>query len=255
MNKNSMLNWWPLVATARVQKPKTALVKVEDPQRLWEVLEGRSSWPGELIYQLIMAIRVVGTPAFIRGDLVSGKHGDMTGWRLNSHDINEHDLPTLNRRLYNIVEAQAMGPEEMPEAFAVRRFIPLNSSFEAFHGLPIARERRYFVNEGKVICHHVYWPQDAIQFYSEVKELRGDFAHRSWQDILAHANTEHELEVERLTRYARLLSNRLPGYWSVDFAHAKDGRWLFIDAATGEESWHPPCGAMGEPVFGLVKVP
>ena len=31
----------------------------------------------------------------------------------------------------------------------------------------------------------------------------------------------------------------MKGYWSVDYWKAKDGRWILIDMAEGEKSWHP----------------
>jgi hypothetical protein len=38
---------------------------------------------------------------------------------------------------------------------------------------------------------------------------------------------------------AETFGKRNPGYWSVDFARTRAGRWVLIDAARGEVSWHP----------------
>jgi hypothetical protein len=58
--------------------------------------------------------------------------------------------------------------------------------------------------------------------------------------------TETEEEVELLSDYAQTIADAVDGYWSVDFCKAKDGRWIFIDMAVGEDSWHPECAERGE---------
>lgn len=40
-------------------------------------------------------------------------------------------------------------------------------------------------------------------------------------------------------RLAEKVAKRFEGYWSVDFARLRDGRWVLIDMALGEVSWHP----------------
>ncbi|GAI66328.1 unnamed protein product [marine sediment metagenome] len=50
---------------------------------------------------------------------------------------------------------------------------------------------------------------------------------KNWKEILKELNTETESEVALLTDYAEQVACVLDGYWSVDFAHAKDDRWLF----------------------------
>jgi len=54
-------------------------------------------------------------------------------------------------------------------------------------------------------------------------------------------NTETEEEVKLLTSYAKMVAEQFKGYWSIDFCKAKDGRWILIDMATGQKSWHPDC--------------
>ena len=46
-------------------------------------------------------------------------------------------------------------------------------------------------------------------------------------------------EIELLTEHAKQVAEKFKGFWSVDFCKAKDGRWILIDMAIGEDSWHP----------------
>jgi hypothetical protein len=105
----------------------------------------------------------------------------------------------------------------------------LNSGFKAFEGMPVSKERRYFVRDGKVVCKHPYWPEDAIYGH----KLPPD-----WKLLLAAMNLETGEEREQLNAYAVKFASVNPGFWSVDFAQDARGNWWLIDAARGEVSWH-----------------
>ena len=64
----------------------------------------------------------------------------------------------------------------------------------------------------------------------------------NWRSLLADLNHESKEEIKLLTDYAEQLGKYLSGYWSLDFAKGQDGNWYFIDAALGEQSWHPEHG-------------
>jgi hypothetical protein len=119
----------------------------------------------------------------------------------------------------------------------VREFIYLSYRFRAFGGLPIGCERRYFIRDGEVICHHPYWVKEAIKFYQQSK----NWENLPWQMWLKELNTESEIEVRILTNIAEMVGSVLPGSWSVDFAKDREGKWWLIDMALAEQSWHPPC--------------
>jgi hypothetical protein len=121
-----------------------------------------------------------------------------------------------------------------PKAIVFRELLPLYAGFKAFRGLPIAKERRYFVDEGKVVCHHPYWPEGAIEWGGNYSALPV-----GWQERLAGLNFESEWEVPLLTHMAEAFSKVVPGFYSVDFAQKADGQWVMIDAARGELSYHP----------------
>ena len=170
----------------------------------------------------------IGYPVFLRGDLTSGKHQYKKTCLVPS--------PTeLRSHIWALIEASAITLDEVPRAFVVRKLLTLEAPFTAFQGLPIASARRYFIRDGHVECHHAYWPEDAIRFW----DGQGP---QGWRGQLARLNQELPNEITTLTDYAECLGIALPGYWSVDFALDGVGRWWFIDAAKGEDSWHshPP---------------
>ena len=108
----------------------------------------------------------------------------------------------------------------------------MDTGFNAFYvGMPVNPERRYFVKDGKVICHHPYWIEDAI--HGSKEELP-----ENWKEILREMNIEEQGEIDLLTSYAEKIGKVMTGYWSIDFCRTKEGKWLMIDMAMGEESWH-----------------
>ena len=230
MDKNSMLYWWPKVKElqAEIPMPKTIIINA-GYAILAKCLDGEPL-PIILKDRLWEAAGQLGYPVFMRTDQASGKHE----WQ-NTCFV--RDEISLVQNLYNLIEwNECAGFLGLPyEAIVLRKYIPLEAPFKAFYGeMPVARERRYFVRDGQIICHHPYWPEDAIRF-PRGQEPAG------WRDLLRELNTEPEDEVALLSGYAAIIGRRLPGYWSVDFAKGQDGVWYFIDMAEGHRSWHPPC--------------
>lgn len=232
MEKNSLLYWYPKIKKLPIPMPKTVIVKIpfenflnflDDPSALKDYQK-----------EIILAAKKVGFPLFLRTDLASGKHD----W-LETCYVEKPEK--LMRNIYGVVEANFTAdpvrhPLGLPcQALVFREFVELDCKFKAFNGLPIARERRYFIKDGKVMCHHPYWPEDAIRFWRETKEPD------NWKEMLAELNLERPREIKLLTSYAEKVAEILEGYWSIDFAKAKTGIWYLIDAALGEESWHPKC--------------
>ena len=230
-NRTSLLWWYPKVAGA-VDMPKTIIVPIDPPRDAEELLfrEKEADDPPLAAYStaIMEAGRKVGYPLFIRTDLTSGKH---------SMACYVEKEPDIFRAVAELVETHGgllwLNRDSPVSAIVVRPWIELDSPFRAFAGLPISRERRYFVRDGKVVCRHPYWPEEAIQFWGE--EPPG------WQHQLGIISVQSETEIALLTGMAAKLSRRLPGAWSLDFARTKLGQWLFIDAALAHESWHPEC--------------
>jgi len=261
ISRNSMLYWWPRVHDVDVPMPATCLIEIGRSTLVDYMLEigcvdgivpgwdgmvdaeaqavearwaegdelpatdaivdarGRMWWMA-----VINAMDDIGYPAFVRGDMAAAKHQ----WRDTCH------VPTsaeLQQHIAAIIEDNTL-QGLTDSGLALRKYIAPDAEFAAFHGrLPIGRERRLFVDQGRVVCWHPYWPAGAI-----LAPDRDD-----WEYRLAEANTMSEDEIELLIGYAERIAERLEGYWSLDFMLGADGTWYFIDAALGHDSWHPAC--------------
>ena len=234
MNKNSMLYWWPKVRNLDIPMPKTEIVRIDMTQdEIFGILDGEvysaEAWH-PYVQKILEAINEVKVPAFIRTDLTSGKHDwEKTCYYDGSKLIQQH--------ISSLVEycemADMIGLNI--SAIIVREYIPMLSAFTAFYGkMPVNPERRYFVRDGRVECHHPYWIEEAIAAGTREGLLPAD-----WRDVLQAMNTEIGSEVQILTEYAEIIAAEFDGYWSVDFCKAKNKGWHFIDMAQGDASWHP----------------
>lgn len=231
--RNSMTYWWPLLENAAVPMPETRLLEVDGLMAWWGAYAGATEGEGPLppgppwLSALTSLGEEFGYPLFMRTDLASAKHG----WRDTCHVASRERLMQNLFGLLDFCENAMMGAPS-PKAVVLRELLRPRAMFTAFHGgLPIGQERRYFVRDGQVECHHSYWPEAAVR--------RPDT--EEWRPLLAEANAEHTNEVTLLTSYAEELACVLEGYWSLDFMHVVSGQWYFIDAALGECSWHPEC--------------
>ncbi|NLA24457.1 MAG: ATP-grasp domain-containing protein [Bacteroidales bacterium] len=229
MDKNSMMYWYPFAELTDIPMPKTIIIWVGN-FNLLNMLDNHKPLPNHIINFIKLGAEEIGYPLFLRTDHASAKHDWKNTCYVPSEDV-------LMQHVYEVVEFNSMaGIIGLPfQAIVLREYIPLESAFTAFRGdMPVAKERRYFIRDGQVECHHPYWIEEAIK--KETTTLP-----ENWQELLKELNKEDEEEINLLTFYAEQLGKYLRQYWSVDFAKGKDGKWYFIDAALGEQSWHPPC--------------
>lgn len=227
--ESSLLVWYPKVKDV-LPCPKTVIVELTDDEisGLIGMLDGIPPSPW-LVDRLDAAAREIGYPLFLRSDQGSGKHE----WKDTCY------VPFEGALLKHV--AQLVAWHEMAgilglsfRALVFREFLTLDAPFTAFNDMPVARERRYFVRDGKAVCWHPYWQEQAVLAYRGATPLPAD-----WQQQLAQLNAMDDAEVQALTTMAETFGKRNPGYWSVDFARTRAGRWVLIDAARGEVSWHP----------------
>jgi len=234
MDKTSLLYWFPIIKDLPIPMPKT--VWVEIPYDVFcEYMDAPETKTRPRIVNyaqnIVSKAREIGYPLFLRTDLASGKHS----WERSCYVEKEEDL---FKHIWRVVEcnftADVFGLE--CRALVFREHIPMASQFTAFWGkLPISPERRYFIRDGVVECHHPYWTEDAIEMSGFPPFVVG------WRQILDRMNQEPDEEVRLLTQYANQVAQILPNYWSVDFCKAEDGRWILIDLAEGDKSYHPEC--------------
>ena len=225
VSNNSMLFWYPKIKDLPIPQPKTEIVLIT-----WSFgSDGNSIEIDDESFKLIKEkAKNFKFPLFVRTDHGSGKHD----WK-DTCFVEKPDQ--LKKHIKNLIlwglAADIIG---LPcNAIVLREYIQMNNLFIAFWGkMPVNPEIRFFINNGKVLCWHWYWIEDAIRFPSV----------ENWREILDKCrNSISEEEIETLNKYAKLVSEKLEGYWSVDFCQAKDGTWYLIDCALGKNSWHPTC--------------
>ena len=225
---NSMYVWLPVVKNLRLPHPRTEMVYC-GWRKMSEMIDGKRLSNEQ---EILSAAARIGYPLFLRSDLASGKHNWDDTCFVSGPDVLLHHVHAVIEfnLTVGIVGLDCVG-------LALREYIELDSSFRAFQGMPVARERRYFAGQGNVRCHHPYWIEDAIANYGTAHK---PMLPPDWRQRLVALN-EEGAEVKQLSKWAASVSQQLEGEWSIDFAHTKDKGWLLIDMALGAESWHPDC--------------
>lgn len=227
VDRNCLSFWYPPIAKAGLPVPETIILKREEG--LEDLIDGKlpNGW-GEFMEALEAATRKLGPPVFLRTGHGSDKHN----WEDTCYVTGVDDL---EQHVYNLVEwsvlADIMG---MPtDVWAVRKLIDTEPIFHAFRGrMPITREFRLFVRDGKIRHTQPYWPLEAIENPSDA----------NWRELLTLASklwpqdaALRELAIEAVEAVGG-------GYWSVDFLRDRYGKAWLTDMAEGERSFRygPP---------------
>ena len=214
LNKNSMLYWFPKLDGLDIPVPRTKCVPAE-------------------VYAVREIAEEIGWPVFLRTDLCSGKHDwDKSCFVPDARELAMHitNVCAANERW------EMLGIKY--ECLVVREFLNLETYFTAFVGnMPINKERRYFVRGGEVVCWHPYWPETAFDRHPARQ------AHDPrWRELLRRMQDADTQADGLLNDYALRVAKQFDGFWSVDFAKAKDGTWYLLDMALGDNSYHMPHG-------------
>lgn len=237
-NNNSFFYWYPFVKDLSISQPETILVRFPKDE-LHKYLNPESDvFMGQSVELVKEAIKDLGKevgvdyPVFIRTDQSSGKHQWDETCFVESEAKLERCLCEI--MLFNHL-ADMMG---LPfTGFVVREYIEMDSLYRAFGNMPVNPERRYFIKDGEVVCHHPYWFEGAIGDCSYHKTPLPE----NWKELSATMNFESDDEILLLSNHAKKIAKVLDGFWSVDFCKSRDGLWYMIDMAMGEQSWHPVC--------------
>lgn len=225
---NNMANWYPkLLGVAPT--PDTTFVWI-DQETVADFLNGGSASErvNQFLRELNLALDNMGYPAFIRSGIMSAKHD----WEKSCYIPKALSLNDLANHVYTILEMNAMAwGTSLPTCFVVRELIKTAPVFHAFYGkMPITKERRYFINDGKVQCHHPYWPEEAFRDDDKLSDYK--------KLSLEIMNYEPDIEVRLLTEMSEFVATKFPGYWSLDWLQDVTGKWWAIDMAQGERSFH-----------------
>lgn len=231
MDRTSMLYWYPRIKLLRIPQPRTEMIKTRG--NIVELL-GDCDSLSELgvrknidIPAVEKACEKFGYPVFMRSDFTSYKHN----WKNSCFVTKKEDIIP---HLQDIIEFTGMADLfGIPfTAVVIREYIQMATLFTAFHGeMPVNPEYRFFIHDGKVLCHHWYWVADAIQNPS-VK----DWKSRMLKSV---KKIDKSGDIARLYGYAKMVAEVLKGSWSIDFCLGADGTWYLIDMAKAFKSWHP----------------
>lgn len=228
IDRNCLSYWFPKLQASGVTVPKTIIVSTQADLSGLLVGETKPSGYVSFLKELGAAAKEVGSPFFLRTGHTSGKHQ----WNRTCF---VHGAELLANHVAELVDYSSMaGVFGLPsQVWAVRQFVHLYHRFTAFRGMPVTRERRYFFKDGEVVCHHPYWPIQAVA------EGRPSVPH--WEPLLKKMNFEASGEVAFLTAQTRAVAKHFYGSWSIDWAMLNDGCWIAIDMAEFEQSHDPEC--------------
>ena len=230
--ESSLLYWFPKIKDLPIPIPKTVIWLI--PKKYFPDIWFEESVVFKMIEEnekeILKNARKIGFPLFLRTDQASAKFSwERSCYVEREEDLKRHAFEVIDFNLYcDILHSLPF------KALVFREFIQGEIYFKAFFGnLPIGKEVRVFIRDGKVLCHHYYWIKDAI------RETR--FKPKNWEELLDKASKLSEEDIKTIYKYSELVAERFENYWSIDFMKSKDGKWYLIDMARGEISWHPPC--------------
>lgn len=218
----SMTFWLPRLQRYNFPTPKTIMVNAD--VGLDSLLDGETPKGSErFFHELENAVDIVGLPAFLRTEMLSNKHD----WE-NSCFVQSKDQ--LIGHVTNLIEMSELARIDIGmdrSFFAVREFIKTEKAFTFFNGnMPITKEVRVFIKNGKIECWHPYWPVDIFEGIDSdlVNDVRG-------------LNLRQKETVEKMGAF---IAKIFQGWWSVDLLRSWDGDWYVTDMAIGEASYHDP---------------
>lgn len=229
LENRNRLSWWFPRLPFGIPVPKTKVIPY-DGDDLIGLLDGPAPHEfDQLCSRFIIAGNNLGWPMFLRTDYLSGKHN----WKETCCVSAPYDLPNhVVRLVEESAIADIMGFPT--DRWIARKLIPTTPAFTAFHGdMPIVKERRYFVQDAQVICHHPYWPQEVFE---NTRVSVGN-----WRERLCGMNRESYDEVNVLSKLSSEVGAKIGGAWSIDWLwSAQEGRWYLTDMAEAGLSYHWP---------------
>lgn len=221
-NPSSLLYWYPIVSQiAQIKTPKTHIFPMHfnDQLKMLDSLE-ISPEAQVTISQMKDVLSQEGKPMFLKNSMFSGKHDWAKTCLVSEPEHLENHLKSITDFAY------CVGCEESLH-WVLRELIPTTPAFYAFNKMPVTKERRYFISEGKVVFHHPYWLPESIN-NSSVEDF---------MPLLDKLNHESDEEIHMLKGLSEKVAHKLPGDWSVDWLQSESGEWYLIDMAETKKSF------------------
>jgi len=229
MNKNCLSYWFPKLLAAGVPVPRTNILTTDI--HLFDLLDGKTPDGFEdFIKALSASVLDIGLPCFLRTGQGSGKHQ----WK-DTCCVTDIDL--LSRHVAELVNWSAcVDFIGLPfNVWCSREFLPVApiAVLPDYGNMPLVKEIRCFVRGGNVVCHHPYWPADAI--------CQGYHPHAMPADLDAIVAASSDLDWPAAKPLAETVAAAFKddGAWSVDLLETTRG-WYVTDMAEAERSFHWP---------------
>lgn len=216
---NDLSFWYPRLQRLKFPMPKTEIIYTS----IDFSFEG-TTLDMALFYNAIhRAALQFGYPVFLRTGYSSNKHS----WKDSCFLARQEDIEDHVR---NLVEHSALMTIDrmMPvDYWIVREFMECKTFGVHFSGqMPIAKEQRYFVNNGEIVCNHPYWPREAFEKKAFNKKQFEELSYVSPKDRVI------------LNSMAEYVADKFSGAWSLDFLKTIKEGWVLTDMAIAEESYH-----------------
>ena len=236
-DRNCLSFWFPKIEAAGLPVPRTRIVRMphKAQKAWWAGVDNETPAPSEVAAwngftdEIASAAEAVGGyPCFLRTGHTSGKHG----WSRTCHLASRADIASHVSAVIEYSEmAGLIGPPW--DVWAVRELLPTVpiATCPRYRDMPVCREFRFFVEDGRVRCWHPYWPREALE--------RG---HADLSDAQYEALCRLD-DPDPLIALASHAGQAVGGAWSVDLLDTTRG-WVLIDMAEAGKSWHwPDCEA------------
>jgi hypothetical protein len=226
--RNCLSYWFPKLKYAGLPVPETRIIAAPKDGILG-VIDGETpkNWH-RFIGDIASGISEIGgAPCFLRSGQTSGKHE----WARTCY-LPDADPETISQHVVAIVEfGELVSFIGLPtDIWVVRKLIPTTPLFTAFRGMPIVREFRVFVEDGKIACFHPYWPSKSVDGHTD---------DQNWRAKLREASCLAG-DYETIFDLAERAGAALPGAWSIDVLQGSDGAWWVTDCADAGSSFHWP---------------
>lgn len=227
LDKSSFLYWYPKIE-GHILTPKSIIVHFTSEHER-KILMGDHYLLHQVCEAVIggLQLRSIEFPVFMKTDTYSAK------WYWSDTCFVE-SRETLERNILNLLAQNQEDDQRPVHALIFREYIHPDTKLCAFNGMPIPKERRYFVRGKDVESYHPYWDEESIEFF--VGEPP-----KNWKKLLRELNTDTDrdrLYLECAARaFAELVCDK-EDYFSIDFMKgAADGEWYLIDCAEGDKSY------------------
>ncbi len=234
LDKTALSYWFSKLKAAGVPVPKTKILHmpVAAQEVIWAAFDGDDGPDGgyamkQFVAEIGAAASEFGYPFFLRTDLTSGKHN----WESTCFVPSAADIAAHVFAIAEFSECVDMIGLRW-DTWAVREFLPTMpiGVCPRNGNMPVCREFRFFVDDGKVRCSHPYWPKRALEqggFSIALPEYQGLFDHLCDMGDAAAG----------LGMLAEKAGRAVGGSWSIDILETKQG-WYVTDMAEAHRSFH-----------------